>query len=58
MYFTDRGIEELDARRGDEQVTFSWLAEQLRALVDLHPEVATPLARLATFPARPDEHEE
>ncbi|HEX2175121.1 MAG TPA: DUF6104 family protein, partial [Nocardioidaceae bacterium] len=26
MYFTDRGIEELEARRGDEQVTISWVA--------------------------------
>ena len=30
MYFTDRGIEELQTRRGDEEVTFDWLAEQLR----------------------------
>ncbi len=58
MYFTDRGIEELDARRGDEQVTFSWLAEQLRAFVDLHPEFETPLERLATYLARLDDDEE
>ena len=30
MYFTDAGIEELDERRGDEQVTMAWLAERLR----------------------------
>ena len=30
MYFTDRGIEELEKRRGEEEVTFEWLAEQLR----------------------------
>ena len=30
MYFTDRGIEELAARRGDEEVTLDWLAERLR----------------------------
>jgi hypothetical protein len=58
VYFTDRGIEELDARRGDEQVTFSWLAEQLRAFVDLHPEFETPLERLATYLARLDDDEE
>src|SRR5690606_39616313 len=35
MYFTDRGIEELEKRRGEEEVTFEWLAEQLRTFVDL-----------------------
>ena len=58
MYFTDRGIEELDARRGDEEVTFSWLAERLRAFVDLHPEFETPVERLATYLARLDDDEE
>ena len=58
MYFTDRGIEELDARRGDEKVTFSWLAEQLRAFVDQHPEFETPVERLATYLARLDDDEE
>ena len=32
MYYTDRGIEELENRRGEEEVSFAWLAEQLRAL--------------------------
>ncbi|MFP8964942.1 DUF6104 family protein, partial [Streptomyces nanhaiensis] len=27
MYFTDRGIEELAQRRGEEEVTFEWLSE-------------------------------
>ena len=58
MYFTDRGIEELDTRRGDEEVTFSWLAERLRAFVDLHPEFETPVERLATYLARLDDDEE
>ena len=58
MYFTDRGIEELDARRGDEEVTFSWLAENLRTFVDLHPEFETPVERLATYLARLDDDEE
>jgi hypothetical protein len=26
MYFTDRGIEELQSRRGDDEVTLAWLA--------------------------------
>ncbi len=30
MYFTDRGIEELVERRGDETVTIGWLGERLR----------------------------
>ncbi len=37
MYFTDRGIEELISRRGDEEVTLGWLAEQLQAFTDVHP---------------------
>lgn len=54
MYFTDRGIEELDERRGDEQVTLSWLADRLRVFVDLHPEFEDAAERLATFLARDD----
>ena len=49
MYFTDRGIEELQARRGDEEVTFDWLAEQLRTFVDLNPDFEVPVERLATW---------
>ena len=55
MYDTDRGIEELDRRRGEETVTLSWLAEELRTFVDLHPEFETPVDRLATWLARPDD---
>lgn len=57
VYFTDRGIEELEARRGEEQVSFAWLAEQLRFFVDLNPEFETPLERLATWLARLDDDE-
>ena len=39
MYFTDRGIEELENRRGDEEVTLAWVATRLREFVDLHPGV-------------------
>ena len=52
MYFTDRGIEELAARRGEEEVSLDWLAEQLRTFVDLHPEFEVPVERLATWLAR------
>ncbi len=55
MYFTDRGIEELEARRGDESVTLAWVAEQLRTFVDLNPEFEIPLERLATWLARLDD---
>lgn len=57
MYFTDRGIEELDARRGEEDITVAWLAEQLRHFVDLHPEFEVPIDRLATWLARDDDDE-
>ncbi|MFL6137005.1 MAG: DUF6104 family protein [Frankiaceae bacterium] len=55
MYFTDRGIEELQERRGEESVTLEWLAERLREFVDLHPEMETPVERLATWLARLDD---
>ena len=58
MYFTDRGIEELAARRGEESLTFDWLAEQLRTFVDLHPEHEVPVERLATWLARLDDDED
>jgi hypothetical protein len=58
MYFTDRGIEELDQRRGDEEVTLGWLAERLREFVDLNPDFETPVERLATWLARLDEGED
>ncbi|WP_134772483.1 DUF6104 family protein [Ornithinimicrobium flavum] len=58
MYFTDRGIEELQARRGDEEVSLTWLAEQLRTFVDVHPEFEVAVDRLATWLARDDEDEE
>ena len=55
MYFTDRGIEELVERRGEEQVTLEWLGERLRDFVDLNPEFETPIERLATWLARLDD---
>ena len=55
MYFTDRGIEELEGRRGEEEVTLAWLADRLRAFVDLNPDFEVPIERLATYLARDDE---
>jgi len=54
MYFTDRGIEELVERRGDEAVSVEWLGERLRDFVDDNPEFETAIERLATFLARYD----
>lgn len=58
MYFTDRGIEELAQRRGDDQVSLTWLAERLREFVDLNPDFETPVERLATWLARLDDEDE
>jgi hypothetical protein len=52
VYFTDRGIEELAGRRGEEMVSLAWLADQLQAFVDQHPDVEVPVERLATWLAR------
>ena len=58
MYFTDRGIEELESRRGEEEVSLGWLAEQLRVVVDLNPDFEVPVERLATWLARLDEDDD
>jgi hypothetical protein len=58
MYDTDRGIEELEKRRGDEDVSIAWLAERLREFVDLNPEFETPVERLATWMARLDDEDD
>lgn len=58
MYFTDRGIEELADRRGDDEVTLGWLAERLREYVDMHPESEVTVDGLASWLARIDEDEE
>jgi hypothetical protein len=58
MYFTDRGIEELEARRGDDSLSVAWLAERLRDFVNLNPEFDTAVDRLATWLARLDDEED
>jgi len=55
LYFTDRGIEELEERRGGEQVAIGWLAERLRDFVDDYPEAESTIDRLASWLARLDE---
>ena len=57
MYFTDRGIEELVDRRGEEHVSLAWLGERLQVFVDLNPEFETAVDRFATWLARDDEDE-
>lgn len=52
MYFTDRGIEELVTRRGEEEVSLAWLGDQLQAFVDEFPDFEVPVERLATWLAR------
>ncbi|MFC4560386.1 DUF6104 family protein [Nocardiopsis mangrovi] len=58
MYYTDRGIEELESRRGDDHVSVAWLADRLRTFTDLNPEFETAVDRLATWLARLDDDEE
>ena len=55
MYFTDRGIEELLERRGEEQVSIEWLADRLQTFVDANPGFETAVDRLATWLARDDD---
>ena len=55
MYFTDRGIEELQRRRGEEEVSVDWLAERLREFVDLNPDFEVPIKRLTTWLARAED---
>jgi hypothetical protein len=57
VYFTDRGIEELDERRGAEQVALGWLAERLRDFVDEHPDAEAIVDALASWLARLDDDE-
>jgi len=58
MYFTDRGIEELQGRRGEEEVTFEWLADRMQEFVNLNPDFEIPVERLATWLARLDDEDE
>lgn len=57
MYFTDRGIEELAQRRGDEHVSVEWLAARLQQFVDANPDFEVAVDRLATWLARDDDED-
>jgi hypothetical protein len=58
VYFTDRGIEELIERRGEELVSLEWLGERLQAFIDSHPDFEIAIDRLATWLARSDEDDD
>jgi hypothetical protein len=58
VYFTDRGLEELVTRRGEEEVSLAWLADRLQEFVDGHPDFEVPIERLATWLARLDDPED
>jgi hypothetical protein len=58
MYFTDRGIEELEGQRGEERVTLAWLADRLREFVDLSPEFEDAVDQLAHWLATVEDDEE
>jgi hypothetical protein len=55
VYFTDRGLEELAERRGDDQVSLAWVAERLGEFIDLNPDAEGTVDRLATWLARLDD---
>ena len=55
MYATDRGIEELAERRGEEHLSVEWLTERLRVFVDRNPAFEDAVERLASFLARDDD---
>lgn len=58
MYFTDKGIEELAERRGEDEVSLAWLADRLRTFVDLNPDFEVAVDRLASWLARADDEDE
>lgn len=58
MYSTDRGIEELTERRGDETLAVPYLADRMQVFVDLHPQFEDAMERFATWLARDDEDDD
>ena len=48
-------LQQLSQRRGDEEVTLTWLAERLTEFVDVFPESAAEVDRLASWLARLDD---
>ncbi|NBO08916.1 MAG: hypothetical protein EBU43_05655 [Actinobacteria bacterium] len=58
MYFTDRGIEELVKRRGEEEVSLEWVALRLQEFTDQYPEHESAVDRFATWLARLDDEDD
>ncbi len=58
MYSTDRGIEEFEERRAQEDFTVVVLADKMRIFVDLHPEFENAIDRFATWLARDDDDDD
>lgn len=58
MYFTDRGLDELEDARGDEQVVIAWLVERMREFIDLNPEHEVAVDRLASHLARVEDDDD
>ncbi len=57
MYFTDRGLDELEDLRPDDEVAVEWLVARMREFIDLHPEYEAAIDRLAAHLARADDDE-
>jgi len=55
VYFTDRGLDELDDVRGDERVAIVWLVDRMREFIDLNPEHGVAVDRFASYLARVDD---
>ena len=59
MYFTDRGIEELVERRGEESVTLEWRRRAAARPSSTRTRSSRrPIERFATWLARDDEDDE
>jgi hypothetical protein len=48
----------LAERRGDDEVSLSWLAGRLQVFVDAHPDFEVAIDRLATWLARADDEDD
>jgi hypothetical protein len=55
VYFTDRGLDELEDARADGEVVVEWLVDRMREFIDLHPEHGVAIDRFASYLARVDD---
>ena len=55
MYFTDRGLDELEDARADGEIVVEWLVDRMREFIDLHPEHGVAIDRFASYLARVDD---